>query len=90
MFINQDLVQKHALDTTLLAQPIPVHNVDRTLNEHGAITEEVEVILCYGEHSERVHLAIVDLGHQALIVGYPWLLWHNPKVDWAGHKVNMS
>ena len=62
MFINRDFVQKNRLETTPLPQPIPVHNVDGTLNEHSSITEEIEVILLHGEHSERAHLAATNLG----------------------------
>ena len=48
MFIGRDFVQRHNLETSPLAQPVPVHNVDGSLNENGSITEEVEVLLCFG------------------------------------------
>jgi hypothetical protein len=48
MFIACDFVQRHDLETSPLAQPVPVHNVDGTLNENGSITEEVEVLLRFG------------------------------------------
>src|SRR5258706_13643646 len=41
MFINQDFVQRHRLETTPLPQPVLLHNVDGSANEHGSITEEV-------------------------------------------------
>ena len=43
MFVNQDFVQKHNIETTPLLQPIPVHNVDGTPNENGLVTEEADV-----------------------------------------------
>jgi len=52
MFVNQDFVHKHHLETTPLPQPIPVHNVDGTLNKNGSITEEAEVLLQIGSHQE--------------------------------------
>ena len=45
MFVNQIFIQKHKLETHPLPNPVPIHNVDGTLNENGSITEEVEVIL---------------------------------------------
>jgi len=45
MFINQDFVWKHWLETTPLPQPILLHNVDGSTNEHGSITEEVHALL---------------------------------------------
>ena len=45
MFVNHAFIQKHKLETCPLPNPVPVHNVDGTLNENGSITEEVEVLL---------------------------------------------
>ena len=90
MFINWDFMQNNRLETTPLPRPIPVHNVDGTLNEHGSITEEIEVILCHREHSERACLAVANLGQQTMIIGYPWLSQHNPKIDWSRQKIEMT
>src|SRR6266436_3817339 len=35
MFINWSFVQKHQLETTLLPQPVLMHNVDSSPNENG-------------------------------------------------------
>src|SRR5260370_41166725 len=75
-FINHKLVQKHSLETSLLPNPIPIHNVNGTPNEHGSIMEEVKVILHYGDHSERVHFTMPNIRQQALIIAYPWLALH--------------
>ena len=62
MFVNRIFVQKHKLETRALPNPVPVHNVDGTLNENGSITEEVKVILQYGQHTEKACLAVANLG----------------------------
>src|SRR5260370_12236914 len=90
MFVNQAFAQKHKLETHPLPNPVPVHNVDGTLNENGSITEEVEVILQYGQHMEKVHLAVANLRWQTVIIGHSWLTHHNPEVDWARQSVTMS
>src|SRR5258708_685020 len=54
MFINQSFVQKHQLETTLLPQPILMHNVNSSPNENGSVTEEVHITL---------HLDITLKGH---------------------------
>src|SRR5260221_9719863 len=56
MFVNQAFAQKHKLETRPLPNPVPVHNVDGTPNENRSITEEVEVILQYGQHTEKCTL----------------------------------
>src|SRR5258705_5359655 len=90
MFVNWAFAQKHKLETHPLPNPVPVHNVDGTPNENRSITEEVEVILQYGQHMEKVCLAVANLGQQTVIIRHLWLTHHNPEVDWAHQSVTMS
>src|SRR5258707_11166497 len=83
MFINWSFVQKHRLETTLLPQPILVHNVYGSPNENGSVMEEVHITLHFGHHSERAHLTVANLGQQMVIIGHSWLTLHNMEVDWA-------
>src|SRR5258706_11879387 len=81
MFINWSFMQKHQLETTPLPQPVLVCNVDGSLNENGSVMEEVHVILRFGCHSKRAHLAVTNLGKQTAIIGHSWLTLHTPEVD---------
>ncbi len=90
MFISKEFVHKHQLPTTPLLSSVPVRNVDGTQNRDGPITEEVDVILSFGDHSERCKLAVANLGQQTAIIGFPWLLLHNPEVDWIRQKITMT
>jgi len=73
-----------------LSKPIPVYNVDGTPNEAGDITEVVDFILRYKNHSERTLFAVSNLGKQKMILGHSWLRKHNPEIDWATGEVKMS
>src|SRR5260221_5278473 len=90
MFVNQAFAQKHKLETHPLPNPVPVHNVDGTPNENRSIMEEVEVILQYGQHTEKAHLAVANLRQQTIIIGHSWLTHHNLEVDCARQSVTMS
>src|SRR5258708_36270843 len=90
MFVSCTFIQKHKLETHPLPNPVPVHNVDGTLNENRSIMEEVEVILRYGQHTEKACLAVTNLRWQTVIIGHSWLTHHNPEVDWACQSVTMS
>src|SRR5260221_591044 len=70
MFVNRAFAQKHKLETHPLPNPVPVHNVDGTPNENGSIMEEVEVILWYGQHTEKACLAVTNLRWQTVIIGH--------------------
>src|SRR5258708_22801576 len=89
MFINQSFMQKHQLETTLLPQPILMHNVNGSPNENGSVTEEDHITLHFRHHSERAHLAVANLGQQLVIIVHSWLTLHNPEVDWVSQKVSM-
>src|SRR5258708_6535678 len=90
MFVNQAFAQKHKLETCPLPNPVPVLNIDGTPNENRSITEEVEVILQYGQHPEKACLAVANLRQQTVIIRHSWLTHHNPEVDWACQSVTMS
>ena len=89
-FIDRGYVEKNCLNTRKLIRPIPVFNVDGTRNEASSITEVVDAILHFEDHTERTTFVVTSLGSQALILGYTWLAEHNPKIDWQTRKVKMS
>src|SRR5258708_8604406 len=90
MFVNWAFAQKHKLETCPLPNPVPVHNVDGTPNENRSITEEVEVILHYGQHTEKVCLAVANLRWQTIIIRHLCSSHHNLEVDWACQSVTLS
>jgi hypothetical protein len=46
-FINKDFVEWMRLPTCHLSMPIPVYNVDGSLNEAGSIDRVVDVLMTY-------------------------------------------
>ena len=89
-FLDREYVRSNRLRTRKLSHPIPVYNIDGTLNEAGSITEVVDLILRYRKHSERTLFAVTSLGKQKLILGHSWLRKHNPEIDWVTGDVKMS
>jgi len=89
-FIDCHYTKSNRLHTRKLSEPIPVYNVDGTLNEAGSITEVVDLILRYRNHSERTLFTVTGLGKQKLILGHSWLQKHNPEINWVTGEVKMS
>lgn len=86
LFLDTKFVQAHGLNTRKLPRAIPVYNVDGTLNHGGSISEEVDLIMTFEQHTEIVTFAICDLGGKTAIIGHTWLAQHNPEIDWkTGH-----
>jgi hypothetical protein len=90
LFINTEYVKWKWLTVRNLARPILVYNVNGTLDEAGAISGIVDVVLQYKGHTERAQFAVTSLGKQDLILGYTWLREHNPEVDLQTNMVKMS
>ena len=89
-FIDQDFVTNNKLLTCKLSKPIPVHNVDGTLNEAGSIRKVINVVMTYQRHSEQILLAVTQLGKQSMILGMTWLRRHNPEIDFRTATVKMT
>jgi hypothetical protein len=90
IYIDKAYAQKMKLPLTLLADPIPVYNVDGTRNAAGSITHCAEIIIQFQEHRERVTAEVTDLGKNQMILGYTWLSHHNPEIDWTTGTVQMT
>src|SRR6202522_2885301 len=88
--IDRHYAKSSGFKLVKLTEPIPVFNVDGTPNKAGSITEVVNLILRYKNHSERTTFAVCGLGKQKLILGHSWLREHNPEIDWVTQEVKMS
>ena len=51
-FIDEGFVEQTKIPTQNLSQPIPVYNVDGSLNEAGSITKVADMVMTYKGHSE--------------------------------------
>jgi len=67
-----------------------VRNVDGTNNSRGAITHQVECNVYYKGHIERIRMDICNLGKIKVILGMPWLVAHNPEINWEMGEAKMT
>jgi hypothetical protein len=89
-FINRHYTKSSHFNLIKHTQPIPVYNINGTLNKAGSIMEVVTLILHYNNHSERTTFAVSGMGRQKLILGHSWLHKHSPEINWLNGKVRMS
>ena len=81
-FINQNFVLRNNIRTYKLAKPITVYNVDGTENKMGTITWYVDVNLQIGNRTTSTKFLVTGLGHQKIILGFPWFKEQNPEINW--------
>jgi len=90
LFMNKGLAQKRGYKLMKLDRLLQVKNVNGTGNSGGAITYEVEVNMFYKGYVERVWMDVCELGKTDVILGMPWLVAHNPEIDWEKEEVKMT
>ena len=87
-FIHPWLVRRLALGTQKLDHSRKIWNIDGTNNKAGRITEYVDLSIQMGKKQNKMRFLITDLGHEDLILGYPWLATFEPKFSWADGTID--
>ena len=90
MFMDKQTAARHGFKLQKLERPLVVRNVDSTNNSRGAIMHQVECNVFYKGHMERMRMDVCDLGKTEVILGMPWLVAHNPEINWKTGEVKMT
>ncbi|SJL07232.1 uncharacterized protein ARMOST_10575 [Armillaria ostoyae] len=88
--IHHDFVEKYRIPVQNMASPISVYNANGSCNKVGEITAYAELHLKIGDHSERIDLAIINLGSKKIFLGYDWLVCYNPVINWTMGKITFA
>jgi hypothetical protein len=87
IFLNRKYVEKNRLECVRLQCPIPMFNIDGTLNKDGSIEETISVQVEGSGHVENLCCFVPELRDNDMILGLWWLKKHNPDVDWNTGKI---
>ena len=88
--VNKSFVEKHGLMIKKLPIKIPIYNANGTLNNNGSVEGFTEVRMTIGDHSERIELAITNLGSSDIFLCLKWLCLHNPDIDWSASLLSFN
>jgi len=50
----------------------------------------MDLIIQNKGHLERATFHITGIGQMTIILGYMWLMEHNPEIDWHTREVTMT
>uniref|UniRef100_A0A0W0FUY0 Pro-pol protein n=1 Tax=Moniliophthora roreri TaxID=221103 RepID=A0A0W0FUY0_MONRR len=81
-FISTTLARKLGKRWIQLPEKIKVFNVDGTLNKTAWISHIVELEFRIAEKKFKENFMISGIGDEDMILGLPWLCYHNPQIDW--------
>lgn len=79
-FIDEDFAIRKGIELKKLIVPIPVYNVDKTLNKKGMITRYTWLDLEVGGIKIPTRLYASGLGGETIILGLPWLQRVDPTI----------
>ncbi|KAF9801195.1 hypothetical protein IEO21_10184 [Rhodonia placenta] len=89
-FINKRFITENRVRTRKLKEPIPLYNIDGTLNKDGSISEVAVLQMQIGDHVEKTVFTVTDIGPEDVIIGLDWLCEHNPEIDWESGSLKLS
>ena len=90
LFMNKKFMEKNGFRMEELERPVKVMNVDGTHNKGGDITHKVTCNIYYKGHRERAKFDVCNLGRMEVILGMPWLVAHNPEINWEKGEVKLT
>jgi len=90
LFMDTTFAREKGFKMKRIKNPLLVKNIDGTVNAGGAITHQVECNMFFKGHVERVRMDVCNLGKTEVILGMPWLVAHNPEIDWEKGEVKIT
>src|SRR5260370_23550153 len=86
-FIHEKVVEQLGLMRTP-RNPIPLHDVKGT--KIGELAFQVTTTLRIGVHEEWIIFYVAPIRVHALVLGLPWLQFHNPTINWERAQVQFN
>ena len=82
-FISMQYTKELRLPIKHLQWPQPVYNVDRMQNKNRDIEHYTDLEMQMGNQRVWLWFFLTDLADQKAILGYPWFVANQLKIDWA-------
>ena len=90
LVMSSKFAKKQGFKLKKLERPMQVRNVNGSFNKEGPIENTVEVNVYYKGHVERTEIDVIGGQKWLVILGMPWLVHHNPEINWKIGKVKMT
>ena len=85
--VDKKIVEELGMKLQELPLAQNITNVDGTGNANGPITHFCELRICQGKVEDVQKFYVTNLGNNQAILGYPWLKWFSPHIDWINGEV---
>ena len=90
LVMSSEFAKKQGFKLKRLERLMNIRNVDGLLNKERPIEYMVEVNIYYQGHRERMKINVIRGQKWMVILEMPWLVCHNPEIDWRTGEVKMT
>lgn len=86
-FLDSDLAYSLKLPVVALPQPIAVHALNGLSRPSITHTTGPVRLITSGNHTETIHFLLTDTPVTPVVLGHPWLVLHNPHINWSQNSI---
>jgi hypothetical protein len=87
-FMHPVFAKRMGLGLQELQTPKKIFNIDNTTNKSGMITHYLDLNVCTNGISKQMRFLVTDIGHEEVLLGYPWLATFEPKFNWRSAVID--
>jgi hypothetical protein len=87
-FMHPVFAKRMGLGLQELPTPKKIFNIDNTSNKSGMITHFLDLNVQTNGMNKEMRFLVTDIGHEELLLGYPWLATFEPKFNWRSAIVD--
>jgi hypothetical protein len=80
--------KRMGLGLQLLPTPKKIFKIDNTTNKSGMITHFLDLNVCTNDINKAMRFLVTDIGHEEVLLGYPWLATFEPKFNWRSAVID--
>jgi hypothetical protein len=81
-FMHPAFAKRMGLGLQTLPHPKKIFNIDNTTNKSGMITHFLDLNIRTNGIDKEMQFLVTDIGHEEVLLGYPWLATFEPKFNW--------
>jgi hypothetical protein len=87
-FMHPAFAKKMGLGLRELPSPRKIFNIDNTTNKSGMITHYLDLDICTNGIHKEMRFLVTDIGHEEVLLGYPWLATFEPRFNWRSAVID--
>jgi hypothetical protein len=87
-FMHPAFAKRMGLGLQELPTPKKIFNIDNTSNKSGMITHFLDLNVQTNGINKEMRFLVTDIGHEEVLLGYPWLATFEPKFQWRSAVID--